>query len=116
MATDRRTVEHLLEQAAGAGAVTARPMFGEYGLYLDGRMVGLVCDDRLFVKPTPDGRIHAGEVEEASPYPGARPHLAIDADRWDDAEWLAALLGITAAALPAPKSKAAAGRKAARKV
>jgi len=52
MATQQRTIDFLLEQASGAGAVTAKPMFGEYGVYVDGKMIGLVCDDQLFVKPT----------------------------------------------------------------
>ncbi len=105
MATQKRTVDDLLEQAMGAGAVSAKPMFGEYGVYLDGKMIGLICDDQLYVKPTASGRLQAGPVSEASPYPGAKPHLLIEADRWDDAEWLSDLLRATAAALPLPKPR-----------
>lgn len=105
MATQRRTIDHLLEQAAGAGAVSVRPMFGEYGVYLDGRLVALVCDDRLYLKPTAGGRALAGPVPEEPPYPGAKPQLLIEADRWDDADWLAELLSVTAAELPAPRPK-----------
>lgn len=105
MATQRRTIDHLLEQAAGAGMVSAKPMFGEYGLYVSDRIVGLVCDDQLYLKPTAPGRAHAEPVSEAPPYPGARPHLLIEADRWDDADWLGALLRVTAAELPAPKPR-----------
>jgi TfoX/Sxy family transcriptional regulator of competence genes len=105
MATQRSTIDHLLEQAAGAGTVAARPMFGEYGLYLDGRLVGLVCDDRLYLKATAGGRPLAGPVPEEPPYPGAKPQLVIEGDRWDDAEWLVELLVVTAAELPAPKPK-----------
>ena len=32
--------------------------------------------------------------------------LLIDADRWDDADWLGELVAITTAELPAPKPKA----------
>ena len=105
MATQKRTVDDLLEQAMGAGAVSAKPMFGEYGVYLDGKMIGLICDDQLYVKPTASGRLQAGPVSEAPPYPGAKPHLLIEADRWDDAEWLSDLLRATAAALPLPKPR-----------
>lgn len=80
-------------------------MFGEYGVYVDGKMVGSVCDDQLFLKPTAAGRLHAEPVHEAPPYPGAKPHLLIAADRWDEAEWLAELLRVTAAELPAPKAR-----------
>ena len=105
MATQQRTVEYLLEQAAGAGMVSTKAMFGEYGVYVDGKMIGSICDDRLFVKPTAFGRRHAEPVAEAPPYPGAKPHLAIEADRWEDAEWLSGLLRVTAAELPMPKPR-----------
>lgn len=105
MATQRRTIDSLIEQAIGAGAVMAKPMFGEYGVYVDGKMIGSVCDDQLFVKPTVTGRAHAQPVSDASPYPGAKPQMLIAADRWDDAEWLGELLRITAAELPAPKPR-----------
>jgi TfoX/Sxy family transcriptional regulator of competence genes len=105
MTTQQRTVDYLLEQAAAAGAVSAKPMFGEYGIYVDGKMIGSVCDDRLYVKPTASGRAHAEPVSDLPPYPGAKPHLLIDTDRWEDAEWLGALLRLTAAELPIPKPR-----------
>ena len=52
MASSQRTVAFLVEQMAAAGAVSATPMFGEYAVYGDGKVVALICDDRLFVKPT----------------------------------------------------------------
>jgi TfoX/Sxy family transcriptional regulator of competence genes len=48
MATQQSTIDYLIEQATSAGAVAAKPMFGEYGVYVDGKMVGSVCDDQLF--------------------------------------------------------------------
>jgi hypothetical protein len=44
-------------------------------------------------------------VSDAPPYPGAKPHLLIEVDRWDDAEWLSELLRVTAAELPTPKPR-----------
>jgi TfoX/Sxy family transcriptional regulator of competence genes len=105
MATQQRTIDYLIEQSLGAGIVSAKPMFGEFGIYFDGKMIGSVCDDQLFVKPTASGRVHAEPVSEAPPYPGAKPQLLIEADRWDDAEWLGELLRITAAELPTPKPR-----------
>lgn len=66
MASDRKTVEFLVEQMAGGGTVSAKAMFGEFGIYCDGEMVALVCDDHLFVKPTVGGRAFATGAEEAS--------------------------------------------------
>jgi DNA transformation protein and related proteins len=110
MASDPKTTAFILDQLAAGGAdVTAKKMFGEYGLYLDGKMVAMVCDDRLFVKHTPGGSAFTGPIEEAPPYPGAKPHPLIDAEHWEDADWLAELFRITAAELPTPKPKKARG-------
>ena len=96
MATTQRTVDVLLEAMAGAGAVTAKKMFGEYGVYCDGKIVGLVCDDQLFMKATAAGRAFLGDaVDEAPAYPGARPSFRVDAERWDDADWMAELVRVT---------------------
>ena len=56
MATQQSTIDDLLELTASVGGVTARKMFGEYCVYLDDKPVALVCDDRLYVKPTEAGR------------------------------------------------------------
>jgi hypothetical protein len=36
-------VDILLEHESGAGALSIKPMFGEYGVYLDGKIIGLIC-------------------------------------------------------------------------
>ncbi|MFT3790444.1 MAG: TfoX/Sxy family protein [Rudaea sp.] len=102
MSSSQRTVDFILDQIEGAGSVAARRMFGEYGLYCDGRLVALVCDDRLFVKPTGAGRGFLGEVELARPYPQAKPWYLIAEEKWDEREWLARLVAITTAQLPLP--------------
>ena len=111
MASDKKTVDFVLDQLRGAGTVTAKMMFGEYGLYCDERIVALVADNQLFVKPTNAGRAFAAGIEEAPPYPGAKPYLLVQ-ERLDDPEWLTELVRITTASLPkpAPKKKAA-GKK-----
>jgi len=86
-------------------------MFGEYGIWREGKVVALVCDDQLFVKPTAPGRALAADAIEAPAYPGAKPSLLIDAERWDDREWLAALIVATADALPAPPAKRVRGSR-----
>lgn len=105
IATQQRTIDFTLEQVTGVGALAAKPMFGEYRVYVDSKMVGSVCDDQLFVKPTQSGRAHAEPVSDAQPYPGAKPQMLIEADRWDNAEWLGELLRVTAAELPLSKPR-----------
>lgn len=104
MASDQKTVDFLLDQLRGAGTITARKMFGEYTLYCDEKVVALVADNQLFVKPTNAGRAFAPGIPEAPPYPGARLCLLVQ-EKLDDREWLTALVRITADALPKPAPK-----------
>lgn len=100
MASRQSTVDDLLECLSGAGQVTARPMFGEYCVYLDGKPVALVCDNRLYVKPTAAGKELVPDAAEESPYPGAKPHLMLPQDGWEDREALCRLIRATFEALP----------------
>lgn len=68
--------------------------------------VALVCDDKLFMKPTAAGRKFIGDVVEGCPYPGAKPYFLISGNKWDDRAWLVNLIQISAAELPLPKKKA----------
>ena len=112
MASDIGFVEYVCEQIRGAGQVSHRRMFGEFAVYCDGKVVVLVCDNQLFLKPPDAGKALLDRVKEAPPYPGAKPYYLVDA-QLDDAEAAAALVRATAAALPAPAAKPA--RKAAKK-
>lgn len=102
MASDLEFVEFLADQMAGAGEISHRKMFGEFAVYCAGKVVALVCDNKLFVKPTPGGRKHVGTPVEGFPYPGAKPWLWIE-DAFEDREWLAELIRITASEVPAGK-------------
>lgn len=104
MASDARYLEFVREQAGLGEELTYRKMFGEYALYLDGRVVALVCDNELFVKPTEAGRALLAEVVEGAPYPGAKAHFRLG-DGVEDADLLRRLLLATAKALPLPKAK-----------
>jgi TfoX/Sxy family transcriptional regulator of competence genes len=52
VATQQRLIDYLIEEASGGSTVSAKPMFGEFGVYVDGKMIGSVCGDQLFLKPT----------------------------------------------------------------
>jgi len=114
MATSAEFVAFVVDQVEPAGSVTARKMFGEYALYARGRVVALVCDDRLFLKPTPGGRRRLGTPVEVAPFPGAKPWFVLD-DVLDSPAALRELFHITSleAPEPAPKrtSKGASRRK-----
>jgi TfoX/Sxy family transcriptional regulator of competence genes len=110
MATRADTVQYIADQAGLGRRLEFRRMFGEYALYVDGKVTALVCDDQLFLKPTPEGRRFLGAVTEAPPYPGAKNFFLL-AEELEDPERLAQALAVTAAALPAPKPKTQAKSK-----
>ena len=100
MASKKSTVDFILEQIEEAAPVFAKKMFGEYGIYCDGKIVAFVCDDQLFIKPTSSGRTFIGNVVEGFPYPGAKPYLLISDELWNNRKWLTNLFKISAAELP----------------
>ena len=104
MASDEKFVEFIVDQFKRVGTITAKSMFGEYGLYADGKLFALICDNRLFIKPTEPGRAFIQYVVEAPPYPGAKNSFLIE-DRLDDWKWLSELAKVTIKALPPPKIK-----------
>jgi TfoX/Sxy family transcriptional regulator of competence genes len=104
MASDLAYVQHVCDQLQDVGEVSYKKMFGDYGLYVSGRMVALVCDNQLFVKPTEAGRELLGTPSEGAPFPGAKPHFVLD-EHLDNRELLSAVFRATEAALPAPKPK-----------
>jgi DNA transformation protein len=105
VASQRSTIDFLLEQTSRAGHVSARRMFGEFAVYCDGKVVGFVCDDQLFIKPIAEARAYLGEVTEAPPYPGAKLYFLVSGDQWEDSAWMSDLFRTVAAALPIPVPK-----------
>ena len=93
MASEINFVDFVLEQIKSSGEITAKKMFGEYGIYSDGKLFGLICDNKLFIKQTNSGRKFIGNVVEAPPYEGAKPSFLIE-DKIEDSEWLSELVRI----------------------
>lgn len=104
MPNDQDFIDFVVDQVQNRGEVTYRHMFGGTTLYVNGKVVGLICDNQLFVKPTEAGRAYIGAVIEAPPYEGAKNSFLIG-DEIEDAEWLAELLVITENELPPPRPK-----------
>ncbi|MDD4923496.1 MAG: TfoX/Sxy family protein [Dehalococcoidales bacterium] len=50
MASDIGFVEYVCSQISGAGDITYKKMFGEYGIYVNGKIAGLICNDQFFFK------------------------------------------------------------------
>lgn len=104
MASKQNFVDFITEQIQKTGIITTKKMFGEYGIYSDGKLFGVICDNKLFIKPTKAGREFIGNPIELSPYEGAKPSFIIE-DKVEDSEWLSELVRISLNELPAPKPK-----------
>ena len=104
MASDSSYVEYIVEQIENIGEISYRYMFGGCTVYYKSKVVALICDNQLFVKPTKAGRSFIGDVAEAPPYPGAKPFFLIE-DQVEDKDWIGQLIILTEKELPIPKPK-----------
>ena len=90
MASNPDLVQYIVDQCVGAGTITARKMFGDYGLYCNGVIFALVSDNRFYIKPTDAARpLLRSEVLEP-PYEGAKPYFYIE--EIDDRDYLSSLV------------------------
>ena len=110
MATQSTTLDFFLDQLNGAalGVVTSKKMFGEYGIYLDGLIFALACDNRLFLKTKtmPDELVNTLFGNRTPAYPGARGTSELGLEALEDREKLSLVLRATLASLKAAPVKA----------
>ena len=93
MASSIDYVQYIADQCSGSGVITFRKMFGDYGIYCNGRIFGLICDDCFYVKPTEAGKAVLRSIELRPPYAGAKDYFYI-ADV-DDHEYISLLVSET---------------------
>ena len=103
MASNPEFVKYVAEQLSDAGTITYRKMFGEYGMYLGGKIFALICDNQLFIKITEAGKQLAPELEMAPPYDGAKDYFLFE--DVDNREFLTEFVTATWKELPMPKPK-----------
>jgi TfoX/Sxy family transcriptional regulator of competence genes len=110
MATDQDFIDYVAEQAGLGERLTRKKMFGEYALYVDGKVVAFACDNSLFVKPSAAAERLAPDLPRRPPYPGAKDYPVAD-ELLDDADALRRILLETAALMPEPRLRAAKPKK-----
>lgn len=111
MATTREFIDYVAEQIALGDRLTHRRMFGEYALYVDGKVVAFACDNSLFVKPSQAATRLAPDLPQRPPYPGARNYPVAD-ELLDSSEAIQELIVETTLLMadPKPKKPARSGR------
>lgn len=101
MASNADFIQYIVDQCSGAGEIAARKMMGDYCIYCDGVLFGLICDNNLYIKVTEAGKALLKEVILRPPYEGARDYFYIS--DVDDRDYLADLVRATLPELPASK-------------
>ena len=102
MASKQEFVEFVAEQLSGAGSISWRKMFGEYGLYCNGKFFAVIIENQLFVKNTEDVRALYPQLQAVHRY-GAGDHLLIE--DVEDRETLTGIAAATCEALNQSKSR-----------
>jgi DNA transformation protein len=87
----RELAEHVCDMLSPLGAVTARAMFGGYGLYLDGLMFALIAGETLYLKADDRSKdaFEAVGMARFKPWedkPMTMPYWQVPPDLMDDAE------------------------------
>lgn len=103
MASKIEFVEFVADQLRQAGDITYKKMFGEYGLYCNGKIFAVICEDQLFIKITESGRNLCPELSEAPPYQGAKNYFLVE--DVEHQQLLTELVTATCEELPEPKPK-----------
>ena len=67
MAARSELLDHIVDQLAPLGDARGRRMFGGYGVYLDGLIIGLIAFDSIFLKVDDQNRPDF-EAAGASPF------------------------------------------------
>jgi TfoX/Sxy family transcriptional regulator of competence genes len=104
MSSKQDFVDFVIGQLQPVEDISFKKMFGEYALYSCNKIFALICDNKLYIKPTVAGKNYIHDVVEAPPYPGAKPCFLIE-DKIEDHKWLSTLVKLTVSELPEPKPR-----------
>ena len=96
--------EYVRECFSKVGDVVIRSMMGGYLVYFNGKLVGDICDNEVFLKRTPTSDRLLADSELRYPYEGSKTLMHVF-DRFEDADLVAELLEGMHAELPEKKSK-----------
>ena len=101
MASNPDFVQYIVDQCSGAGEIAVRKMIGDYCIYCNGVIFGLICDNNFYIKETEAGRAILRTIILRPPYEGARDYFYID--DVDDSDYLTLLVTTTLPALKKTK-------------
>ena len=110
MACNTDFVQYIVDQCSGAGDIAVRKMMGDYCIYCNGVLFGLICDNNFYVKVTEAGEAVLEEVELRQPYESAKDYFFVS--NVDNRDYLEDIVKATLPELLSPKARS---RKQSRK-
>lgn len=105
MSTKKETAEFVLEKLGEPSRFTVRAMFGEYALYAGGKVVGLICDDQLYVKILPPSKELENICDKDEAYKGSKLFYVVEEVQLSQISNLPDILLDIAKSLPEKKIK-----------
>ena len=72
MATSREYALFVENLFRGVEGFSMKRMFGEYGIYLQGRVLGFLCDEQILLQDTPTARKLLPDAERKELFPGSK--------------------------------------------
>ena len=94
--------EYVREVFSVAGDIVIRSMMGGYLVYLDGKLIGDIGDNELFLKRTPTSDTLLADSELRYPYEGSKTLMHVF-DRFEETALVLELLDGMYAELPEKK-------------
>ena len=94
--------EYIREVFSAAGDIVIKSMMGGYLVYFNGKLIGDVCDNELFLKRTPTSDRLLADSELRYPYEGSKTLMHVF-DRFDNTVLVQELLEGMYAELPEKK-------------
>ncbi len=103
MATSKDFHDYVTEclQSAADG-ITTRRMMGEYCVYCRGKIIGLICDNILYLKITPSTEKLLADCEKGYPYDGSKTLMHI-VDDFENIPLMSEVINILYIELPEKK-------------
>ena len=98
--------EYVREVFSAAGDIVIRSMMGGYLVYLNGKLIGDICDNELFLKRTPTSDRLLADSELRYPYEESKTLMHVF-DKFEDTDLILELLNGMYAELPEKKPKKA---------
>ena len=98
--------EYVHEVFSAAGDIAIKSMMGGYLVYFNGKLIGDICDNEVFLKRTPTSDRLLANSELRYPYEGSKTLMHVF-DKFEDTDLIVELLEGMYAEPPEKKSKRA---------